>query len=79
MARMTCSCGELLSNSTVPNNVELFVYTGEEWDEILKFDTIEKWKIPALKYEVWKCPKCEKIYVFKDGDNEAIKVYVPEK
>lgn len=79
MARMTCSCGELLSNSTVPNDVELFVYTGEEWDEILKFDTIETWKIPAPKYEVWKCPKCDKIYVFKDGDNEAIKVYVPEK
>ena len=79
MAKMTCSCGELLSNSTVPNDVELFVYTGEEWDEILIFDTFETWIIPAPKYEVWKCPKCGKIYVFKDGDNEAIKVYVPEK
>jgi hypothetical protein len=68
MARMTCSCGELLSNSTVPNDVELFVYTGEEWDEILKFDTIETWKIPAPKYEVWKCPKCKKILsVMPDG------------
>ena len=79
MARMNCICGAILSNSIVPNDTELIVYTSTEWDEILQRDIVETWKIPLPKYEVWKCPKCERIYVFKNGDNKAIKVYVLEK
>ena len=75
MARTTCKCGEILSNSSVPNDIELTVYTSEEWDNILQNDTIQTWKIPLPKYDVWKCPKCERIYVFEDGINKAIKIY----
>jgi len=78
MARMNCICGEILSNSKASNNIELIVYTNEEWSTILKNDILETWKIPVPKYEVWKCPKCERIYVFKNGDNKAIKLYTRE-
>ena len=79
MARMNCKCGEILSNSLVPNDIEMVVYTSKEWDEILKEDTIETWKIPLPKYDVWKCPKCGRIYVFKEGTDKAIKVYKIEE
>ena len=77
--RMNCTCGEYLSNSATPNDVELWVYTDREWDAILENDTIETWKIPLPTHDVWRCPKCERIYVFgkpnEDGCIPVIKVY----
>lgn len=35
MAKMTCRCGELLSNNDALNDIELKVYTDKEWDDIL--------------------------------------------
>ena len=75
MAKVTCKCGELLSNSMAPNDVELTVYTDFEWDEILAVDTVNTWEIPMPKYSVWRCPKCEQIYVFEKGNDKAIKEY----
>ena len=77
--RMNCICGEYLSNSEAPNDIQLRVYTDWEWDAILENDTIETWKIPLPTHDVWRCPKCERIYVFgkpdKDGNSPAIKIY----
>ena len=75
MARMSCRCGELLSNTMAPNDIELIVYTDFEWDNILAVDTINTWEIPMPKYIVWRCPKCEQIYVFEKGNDKAIKEY----
>ena len=73
--RMNCICGEYLSSSEAPNDIQLRVYTDKEWDSILSVDTIEAWKFPLPRYDVWRCPKCERIYVFDDGSDKAIKVY----
>jgi hypothetical protein len=78
MARMECKCGEVLSNSMAPNGIQLRVYTDKEWDSILSDDTIEAWKIPLPQYDVWKCLKCERVYVFKEGMDSAIKIYTLE-
>jgi hypothetical protein len=72
---MTCRCGEELSNSQAPNDIQLRVYSDKEWDEILSVDIIETWKIPLPTYDVWKCPKCERLYVYEDGKGSPIKVY----
>lgn len=79
MARMKCKCGEVLSNSVAPNDIQLRVYTDKEWDSILQNDIIEAWEIPLPSYDVWRCPKCETIYVFKDDCSDAIKTYTLEK
>lgn len=79
MARMTCKCGEVLSNGAAPNKVELRVYTDFEWDRILEVDTIETWKFPLPTCDVWRCPKCERIYVFEEGNDTAVKVYCLEE
>ena len=67
LARLGCKCGQVLSNNSVPNDIELMVYTDEEWDFILKNDTIEGWMFPLPIYDVWKCPNCERLYVFIKG------------
>lgn len=76
MARLQCKCGETLSNSLAPNDVELRVYTDREWDEIINMGQIDAVDIPFPKREVWRCSKCERIYVF-EGDTVK-KTYVLE-
>ena len=79
MARMECICGETLSTTSAPNDVQLWVYTDKEMDTILTPDTIVSWQFSLPTYDVWRCPKCETIYVFKDGCDRAIKIYKLEK
>lgn len=80
MAKMNCKCGHVLSTTQVPNDIVLRVYTDREWDEILDCgDTIEPWKIPLPEHEVWKCPNCNRIYVFEKGNNTPIMRYILEK
>ena len=40
MARLGCKCGNTLSTTSSPNDIELHVYTDKEWDEIIKDETI---------------------------------------
>ncbi len=75
MAKMTCRCGELLSNNEAPNDIELKVYTDKEWDDILNVDSIDPIMIPSPKYNVWRCPKCERLYFFENGKDAAVKIY----
>lgn len=77
MARFQCKCGLNLSNSKAPNDVELMVYTDKEWAEIINLgNLIDPVTIPFPRYDVWRCPQCERIYVF--DENIVIKTYVLE-
>lgn len=75
--RFQCKCGEVLSNSLSPNEVELRVFTDKEWDSIINNDKIEPTEISLPKLDVWKCPTCKRIYVF--DENELKYRYVLEK
>ena len=77
MANFICKCGNRLSNVQNPNDVELRVYTDSEWDSILENDTIETWKIPLPQNDVWRCPLCERVYVFQKS--KLIRTYIPEQ
>lgn len=80
MARLTCRCGEYLSDSHAPNDIELIVYTDREWDSMFtNCETIEPYKIPLPKYNVWRCPGCERVYVFEGSEPVPVKVYTLEK
>jgi hypothetical protein len=75
MAKLPCRCGNTLSNSFAPNDVELRVYTDEEWDTIIQTEgKLED--LPFPKNDVWRCPVCERIYFF-EGDG-VIKVFALE-
>jgi len=75
MANYNCKCGNRLTNQSVPNDIELYVFTDREWDDIINLGMIDSLDLPDPKYDVWICPKCEKIYVF--NENSLIKYYVP--
>jgi hypothetical protein len=75
MANYYCKCGDRLTNQLAPNDIQLRVYTDMEWDKILEQDIIESWKFPRPTYDVWRCPRCERVYVFEK--NHVIKYYVP--
>jgi hypothetical protein len=76
MARFECRCGKVLSNSLVPNDLELWVYTDKEWDEYMTGDSIDPVMIPKPKYDVWKCSACERVHVFEN--NLLVKTYSVE-
>ncbi|WP_138494514.1 hypothetical protein [Paenibacillus pinistramenti] len=76
MARFTCKCGEILSNTLVPNNVQLRVYSDEEWDNIIQTESIDPLSLPFPKNDIWRCYKCERIYVFDWESGAVIKTYV---
>lgn len=79
MARITCSCGAVLSNGLFPNDIQLRVYTNEEWEKIFDCESINPWMIPLPQYEVWRCSICRSIYVYGNGNNQPIMVYRLEK
>ena len=59
----------------VSNEIELRVYIDREWDEIMAVDTINTWEIPMTKKDIWKCPKCQRLYIFDKGSDKASVVY----
>jgi hypothetical protein len=73
MARYECKCGNILSNTLSPNDVELHVYSDFEWDKIINSDTLNPISIPKPENEVWICNNCGRLYFFK-GD-QVSKVY----
>ena len=78
MARYKCKCGQVLNSQESPVEVKLHVYTDTEWDEIWGDEAITSENFPDTKYDIWRCPKCERIYVFdytRDKDR-LIKYYV---
>lgn len=77
MSKFQCKCGEILSNSLDPNNIEFWVYSDREWDKIMEQDTYNSWEIPHPKHEVWKCPACQRIYIFEN--NLVIRTYIIEQ
>lgn len=78
MAKMVCKCGNILSTTQAPNDVELHVYTDKEWDAIMDCETIIPWEFPLPQYDVWMCPKCKRLYIFAEGNDTAIMSYVLE-
>lgn len=78
MASMICRCGNRMSTTAAPNNVQLRVYTDREWDALVSKDILQGWKLPLPRYDVWRCPACGRIYVFDPPQSRPVAVYVRE-
>lgn len=78
MARIRCRCGAELNNQEVPNEIQLRMYTDNEWDKIFDCESINPWMIPLPQYDVWKCPKCQRLYFYEEGNDNPVKVYCLE-
>ncbi|MGX7417383.1 hypothetical protein ACWOFR_01125 [Carnobacterium gallinarum] len=75
--RFQCKCGNILSDSLSPNDIELRVYTDKELDDIINMGEIDSVDIDYPNRDVWICPVCKRIYVFKDG--KVLYNYILEK
>jgi hypothetical protein len=81
MARFKCKCGNIISTTLYPNEIEIRAYTTKEWEKILENDTVETISIPAPENQVWRCPVCERLYVFPAVEENGRKFYsdIPSK
>ena len=75
--RFLCRCGNMLTNQLDPNDTEYYVYSDREWSEFEKKGWIYLLDVPYPQYDVWRCEKCDRIYLFKE--NKVVKVYKPEE
>lgn len=78
MAKFLCKCGETLSNTMAPNDVELKVFTDKEWDQIISVNSIDPLTIPSPMFDVWRCPNCERLYVFRKNEDTPYRRYLIE-
>ncbi len=80
MSRWFCPCGYPMDNHSCPNENGYVVYTEAEWDHISsqtdKENRISWLDIPPSDYEVYQCPECKRILVFRDS--ERCSSYKPE-
>lgn len=77
MAKLYCKCGELLSTSNVPNEVELHVFSDKTWVDVFEQEKLDPAELPYTEYVVWKCDSCQRLYLF-EGD-KVKKIYKVEE
>jgi hypothetical protein len=79
MAKFLCKCGHLLSNSEIPNDIQYHVYSDKEWHEkILINNNIDVLELPKPAIDVWKCPVCQRLYIFS-SEGSLLKTYKLEE
>ena len=65
MSRMTCKCGEDLSNSNNPE-IEYKVFSDHDWNNLI--DRTEAGEKPldftGTEMTFWKCNHCQRLYFF---------------
>jgi len=69
-----CKCDYRLNNSAAVNKVQWLAYSEKEWEDIKKLKNIDPCYVPFPNFDVWRCPKCERFYAFKN--NHVVKYYV---
>ncbi|HEX9059202.1 MAG TPA: hypothetical protein VF941_03390 [Clostridia bacterium] len=74
--RKTCKCGNVMSDSTVPNKVVYWTYLEDEWEK-QKLDILGKAHYPFIR-TVWRCDRCDRLYNWEPKDNKLY-IYFIEK
>jgi len=64
----------------MPNDIQYWVYSDKNIDKICNKNKIKVKKIIGKEdYEVWVCPKCKRLIVFKNGKTKAKYIYKIEE
>jgi hypothetical protein len=71
MGRMKCVCGNVMSDSTVPNDVRKWMLKDDEWQDFINHINEGKsgWN---FKLSVWYCQQCKRSHV---SDEKTTKVF----
>jgi hypothetical protein len=78
MARMTCLCGEEMSDSNHPE-IQYQVFSDTEWLGLMSSkinDPVNDIRWPRITY--WKCRSCARLYVFEDERTKAVYTLDPQ-
>lgn len=80
---LLCKCGCDMWNGQTPNDIEYRVFSDRRMDKILEKDEISTIEMFGLNdYDVWRCPACRRLYVFKNesggAGNKVLCVYKPD-
>ena len=76
MAKIKCVCGNVLSNTLFPNEIEGMLLTSEDLEFIDSKDCIE---IDEIGRDVWECDQCGRLAInFPDRRSNTVKWYRPE-
>ena len=81
---LLCKCGCDMWNGKIPNDIEYTVFSDGRLDEVCAEDMVSTAELGLLNdYNVWKCPECGRLYVFKNesggAGNNVLCVYKPEE
>lgn len=78
MSRITCKCGEVLSNSANPE-IEYKVFNDDEWLELMDSEIHNPLvDIKEPKITFWKCTNCERLFIFEGNNDAPLSVYKAE-
>ena len=81
MAGLKCTCGNGMWNGEQPNDIEIYMLSDREWDEITERDEhIMLMELPhIIKFEYWRCPECGRISVVNPKNGKKVRVYAIER
>jgi hypothetical protein len=76
MVKFICVCKDIIHTSgPIPNTAEWLTISDEEYDKFYGMIDAEKLYL-AMKH-VFRCPNCDRIWVFWDGMGEKPSLYTP--
>ena len=68
MSKIKCYCGNVIHLGEIPNRNEYLFIPDIEFDEISSNSDIEKTYLDAKRF--YKCPICERLFVFWNDDDK---------
>lgn len=74
MARIRCRCGEVLNDFQIPSDIIIRAFPDKQFDDLLNYigrDKPDDWP-PEPQIEIWCCPVCGRMHVFKNGSLSPI-------
>ncbi len=72
----TCKCGNVMSDSTVPNKVVYWTYFEDEWEKQIQ-EILGKIHYPFIR-TVWHCDKCSRLYNWEPKDSKLYTYFLED-
>jgi hypothetical protein len=76
MSKIKCNCGNILHLGEIPDRNEYLFLSDIEFDEIFK--DLDEEKIYLNTKRFYKCPVCERLFIFWDNNKNKFVMYKKE-
>lgn len=81
MTKLTCMCGNVLSDSVDPSKDVLYVFSEKDFvSQIKKHPNLKFYEFYMFRdYEFWVCRRCKRIYFNREQEKKADKCFKLDK